>query len=211
MTDNFDLLAAINTMLLTSGESLINSLGSEGSTDSSIAEFVLEQTTLEYQLRGLTGGIYQFTLAKNADGKFPLPEGTISFEASERVYSTGGDVARLVVRDGYLFDGTAGLFTFDEASLTSIPGRITRLQDWTELPLHSRKAIAAQAAVEYLVQVNADPAKLQLAQQKAFMLTAAHKGHDLSQRSTNILGSGGIPTNASRRHRSSWFPRYPNF
>jgi len=211
MNDNFDLLAAINTMLLASGESLINSLGSEGSTDSSVAEFVLEQTTLEYQMRGLTGGIYDYTLIKDADDKFPLPEGTISFEATEPVYAASGGLARLVVRDGYLFNGTDGTFAYADTGTTDIPGRITRLQDWTELPLPTRKAIAAAAAVEYLVQVNADPAKLQLAQQKAYMLTSAHKGHDLSQRSANILGSGGTPTNAVRRHRNTWIPRYPSF
>ena len=123
----------------------------------------------------------------------------------------GCSVARLVVRDGRVFNGTDGTYQFSDDSLTELDLYITRLQDWDELPLASRKAIAAQAALEYLTQVNADPIKLQMAQAKAYQTLNAHRGSDLQQRDANIFGDGGTPFRAVTRTTRTWNPRYPKF
>lgn len=202
-------LQAVNELLIAAGESIVSSLGSEGSTDTSVAEFLLDQATLEAQLRGLAGGTYITTLLKNSDDEFVLPEGTVEFECGTLVPAENASYALLVLRDGKIFSATDGTFKFPDTDLTELEIKVKRTQQWEELPLATQKAIVASAAVEYALAVGADEKTVRRAYEKEAMTRATSSSQDMAQRQNNILASGGTPTRASTRVWSQVNGRYP--
>lgn len=195
----YDRLNAVNEILSTAGESLVNSLGIEGSTDTSLAEFVLDQTTLDVQLRGLTGGVYTTTLNKTSNDEFILPEGTTEFVALDTADAVNAAYAHLVLRDGKVWNATDGTHLFTDDDFTQLSVRVTRVQAWEELPLAVKKGIVATAAVDYCVKVGADDKTVQRAYQREATLRSVGKSSDLAARQTNILATGGTPTRATSR------------
>lgn len=66
-------LQAINQMLLASGENLVADLEGESGIDTGIAETLLEQTSMDYQMRGLAGNRFVRKVTLQTDGYIRLP------------------------------------------------------------------------------------------------------------------------------------------
>ena len=66
-------LQAINQMLLASGENLVADLEGESGIDTGIADTLLEQASIDHQLRGLANNKYIRKFALSADGYITLP------------------------------------------------------------------------------------------------------------------------------------------
>jgi hypothetical protein len=71
-------LQAINQMLLAAGESPVADLLNNSGIDTSVAETILEQASLDFQLRGLANNKMIRKLNPNAQGKIYLPVGADS-------------------------------------------------------------------------------------------------------------------------------------
>mgnify|MGYP003349950574 FL=1 len=61
-------LDAVNMMMLSAGESLVADLEEASGIDTGIAEFLLEQVSLDYQLRGLAENKITRLIEPNTDG-----------------------------------------------------------------------------------------------------------------------------------------------
>jgi hypothetical protein len=66
-------LQAINHMLLASGENLVADLEGESGIDTGIADTLLEQASIDHQLRGLANNKYIRKFTLTADGYITLP------------------------------------------------------------------------------------------------------------------------------------------
>lgn len=207
----FSQLDAVNTCLLAAGQSLVNSLAEDGATDTSVAEFILEQQTLEHQLRGLAAAKQRRTISVDpTTNTFVLSDNCIDVECVTYVTSSeSGGRAVITVRDGQLYNISDSTYIFAEDSI--IVDEIVKLE-WDEIPVAMRKAIASAAAVDYVAQVTDDTKLLQRAMQREAMTRAQGKGQDVRARQHNqTFGSTAFRASYGRQLRGSNNPRYPRF
>ena len=59
----FSQLDAVNVMLAQSGQSTVTSLSADASADTTVAQTILDQATLDAQLRGLANNYYKVRTA----------------------------------------------------------------------------------------------------------------------------------------------------
>jgi hypothetical protein len=71
-------LAAVNQMLLAAGEAIVSDLENQSGVDTSIAEYLLDEYTDDFQLRGLANNMYSKVLTVGVDGLVHLPQTIIS-------------------------------------------------------------------------------------------------------------------------------------
>jgi hypothetical protein len=62
-------LDAVNTCLLAAGEAIVSSLENQSGVDTSIAEYLLDQYTRDFQFRGLANNEYTKNLTVDANGR----------------------------------------------------------------------------------------------------------------------------------------------
>jgi len=211
MTDQlFSEIDAVNVMLLSAGQSLVNSLASDGATDTSVAEFLLNQQVLDHQLRGLAAGIERRTLTADVSGEYDLPDNCIDIQCVTYVTSSeNGGRANIMNRNGKLYNSSDGTYVFSEETLIV---EVTVKLEWAEIPVAMRKAIASAAAVDYVAQVTDDTKLLQRAMQHEAMTRAQGKGQDVRARGHNQnFGSTAFRASYGRQLRGSNNPRYPRF
>jgi len=80
---------AVNQMLLASGETMVNDLTTDSGVDTSVAEFMLDQVTMDWQLRGIAENqmeSYYLPDSDNSD-KVVLKQGTASSTDSATIYA----------------------------------------------------------------------------------------------------------------------------
>ena len=206
----FSEIDAVNSMLLSAGQSLVNSLAGDGATDTSVAEFILNQQVLDHQLRGLAAGIERKTLTADVNGEYDLPDNCIDVNCVTYINSsTSGGRAIIMNRNGKLYNSTDSTYIFGEATLIV---EVTVKLEWAEIPVAMRKAIASAAAVDYVAQITDDTKLLQRAMQHEAMTRAQGKGQDIRSRQHNQnFGSTAFRGSYGRQVRGSNSPRYPRF
>ena len=103
-------LDAVNYMLLMAGESLVSDLDDSSGLDTETAEFVLNQYTKDFQMRGIANNKCIKKITLTTKGKITLPANTISAElvsnhTNEDSYNVIG-VAKGTGTDIYLWNVT---------------------------------------------------------------------------------------------------------
>ena len=68
-------LQAVNQMLLTSGENLVSDLEGASGIDTGIAQNILEQCSLDFQMRGMANNKCIRKMLINSSGYLLLPTG----------------------------------------------------------------------------------------------------------------------------------------
>ena len=189
-------LQAINEMLLHAGESTVADLNGSGGVDTSIAESILDQKTLDAQARGLANNITVRTITLDSMGTALLPADAMSATCITDIQSARDDVsyARITTRgweagNPYLYnltDGTKNIKAMD-ASLTAVSVEVILEVDWEDMDTPVQKDITMQAARQYQMLSQGDGAvDNYLAQLEAYYGAKA-KGADTRAKNYNTM------------------------
>ena len=208
-------LDAVNQMLIAAGEGIVSDLENKSGVDTNIAEFMLDQKVVDYQMRGLANNQMQRTY-KTADNDktIELPNNTLSGWLLSVHRNTNGDQIRGVVRGSlppYLYNLTDMTKEWDTDIEYTL--YLVLKYDWVDMDTNVQKAIVLQAAREYQMLSQGDgDVDNYLAQLSTFYDSQA-KGSDFSQKRYNIFaGPESSVVNAVNRNRvfNSNRYRYPN-
>ena len=92
-------LDAVNQCLLAAGEAIISDLENQSGVDSSIAEYLLDQYTQDFQLRGLANNVYTYDLKVDSETKLiSLPSNIMSLDMITSCYNSDGELIRVSVK-----------------------------------------------------------------------------------------------------------------
>ena len=158
-------LQAVNQMLLSSGENLVADLENSSGIDTGIAEYILEQTSLDFQMRGMANNKVIRKMNIDVNNKLVLPvadgdeEGVIAAElVSFHVNSDNTQIRVRVINESpaRLWNITDDTDIF-EAGVDYYVELITKLL-WENLDTSIQRAISFTAAREYQIITQGDSA-----------------------------------------------------
>lgn len=204
-------LQAINQMLLASGENLVADLEGESGIDTGIANTILEQTSLDYQLRGLASNKFIKKYELTADGTivFPTPdsdeEGILAIEL----------VSNHFAADGMQMIKARGLFNSSPARLWNITDNTdiwkyqsgpyyieyTMKLPWENLETTAQRAILATAMRHYQSITQGDEATDAFLGYQEQLHSIKSKASDVNDKKKNIFSSSSILRDATMRSR----------
>lgn len=140
-------LEAINSMLLESGEHIVNDLSSDEGVDTSIAQFILEQTIKSVVTRGLANNRFENTITPTSSGQIYLPSSTVYAESLTPIRNPSGLFDRTTLKQGpnRLFNINRQTDVFTEALNVEI---IVNLL-WEDIEGTLQKSIITTASRDY--------------------------------------------------------------
>ncbi len=203
-------LQAINQMLLASGENLVADLNDESGIDTGIAETILEQTSLDFQLRGLANNKIVRKFEPNESGYITLPIGDadeqgiisaelISTHLNEDNWKIRARVANQLspVRLWNMTDDT------DVWSSASAPYyvEITMKLPWENLDTPVQRAILATAMRHYQSITQGDEGTDAFLGYQEQIFNIKGRAADLNDKKRNIFGSNSPLRGAAYRSR----------
>ena len=188
-------LSAVNQMLLASGENLVADLLGSSGIDTGIAEAILDQCALDFQLRGMAGNKVIRKLAAQQDtGYLVLPtvdsdeEGLLSADLVSYHVNTDGYRITVRVYNGRLWNIIDDTDEFESGTDYYVE-LITKLK-WENLDTAVQRAIQASATRHYQILAQGDEAADgYLANQEA-IFNIKGKSADMNDKKRNIFNSG---------------------
>tara|TARA_B110000211_G_scaffold225139_1_gene276968 strand:+ start:6225 stop:6881 length:657 start_codon:yes stop_codon:yes gene_type:complete len=188
-------LDAVNQMLLYSGESIVSDLEGQSGVDTSIAEFLLDSKTADYQERGLASN-------QRVEQVYPAANGTIKVrtDASSVTCLTppvavteplAGQLCRIVTRGGYLYNLTDDTNLFIVTEIFDL--HYTLVIKWVDMDTPVQKAIVMQASREYQMMSQGDGQTDQYLQQLEAQYVTKAKGSDTNAKGYSIIRNGTGP------------------
>lgn len=184
-------LDAVNHMLLMAGESLVSDLEGNSGMDTEIAEFILDEFTRDFQLRGIANNAYCRKETLTTKGRLRLPANTISAELTS--YHTNDDGWKLVGLtkgdpDKYLFNVTDQTYEWDTGEEYYI--EIIHTIKWEDMDTPVQRGILSAAARQYQMVTQGDgDTDVYLQGLEALHITSA-KASILDDKQRNIFNSG---------------------
>ena len=212
-----DKLGAVNRMLISSGLSPVTNLNSEGSSDSRIAEMVLDDCVLDTQLQGVVTNTYMKTFIPDLiTGEVLIPN-YISIEPVGLYMTDDGEPPRIITfaqRNGKLFNVDSQSFDFGRFLPDGIRMRVEEPLHFDELTVQMQREVVANASLKYQLNQSGDPqvARLLAAEQDKFRQIS--RSNDVSRRRTSIFSAPTPAQGAIARERWGSNPntaRYPGF
>ena len=189
-------LQAVNQMLLTSGENLVSDLEGASGIDTGIAQNILEQCSLDFQMRGMANNKCIRKMLINSSGYLLLPtgdadeEGVIATELISYHQNSDGDQIRirmLSASPSTLWNITDDTDVFVEADY--YVEFIMKLL-WENLDTSVQRAILSSAMRTYQILTQGDgEADVYLNQQEQ-IFNAKGRAADVNDKKRNIFSSG---------------------
>ena len=185
-------LEAVNEMLLHAGESPVSDLQGSSGVDTSIAETILDQKTLDAQARGLANNITIRTLTANAQGVVLLPADAMSATMLTEVETVRDDMtyARITTRGWET--GNAYFYNLTDGTNIFTPNKVYNAEvilevSWVDMDTPVQKDITMQASRQYQMLSQGDGAvDNYLAQLEAYYGAKA-RGADVRSKNYNTL------------------------
>jgi hypothetical protein len=169
-------LEAVNRILRFAGEYPVNSLSSSGLNDTLVAERILDETCLQYQIPGKVFNTIIGDRTPDSSGRITIPDTTISVD------STGKDLGRNVTQRGknptYLFDIDNNTDVFTGPIRIELVVRT----EFEELPTTEQFAVVDSAARIYQMTVVGDVNQDAMIAEMAFMSRAMARAADIRAR-----------------------------
>lgn len=206
-------LDAVNQMLISAGEGIVSDLENQGSVDTSIAEFMLDQKIVDYQMRGLANNQIKKKCKVDSSLEIKLPNNTLSGWLTSTHINNDGHQIRGTIRGNppYLYNLTDD--TKDWKTDTDYYVYLVLKFDWEDMDTNVQKAISLQASREYQMLSQGDGDVDDYLAQLSLYYDSMAKGSDDSQKRYNILnGPETSVFNAVNRNRifnTNWY-RYPH-
>ncbi len=205
-------LQAINEMLLLSGESPVSDLDGSSGVDTSVAETILDQKTIDAQARGLANNITIRTVIADQSGRVYVPSDVLSANMittveSARANSTDVPVAyaRITTR-GWENTPSAAAFFYNLTDGTDIftAGYSYDIEvildvSWEDMDTPVQKDITTQAARQYQMLTQGDGAVDSYLAQLEQFYGAKSKGADMRDKNYNIFNMNPLARRAIDR------------
>lgn len=190
-------LDAVNQMLLYSGESIVSDLTGQSGIDTSIAEFLLDQKTMDYQQRGLAENQLIEQVSAGVDGRIKIRTDSIDVTMLNPPKAVTepevGKLCRVVSRGGYLYNLTddTDIFINDNGQTYNLQYIIE--MDWADMATAIQKAVVMNAAREYQMLSNGDAGTDNYLAQLEMQYVSKAKGEDAKDKGYSILQNGTLP------------------
>lgn len=155
-------LNAVNLMLLASGESLVADLQEASGIDTGISEFLLDQASLDHQLRGLVENKITRKVVLTEAGEillgYPNTDylGVLAASLVVPVRNTNGDIIQVRVQEGNpprLWNMTDETPTFEIGDYWI---ETVNLLSWEQLDTVAQRAVLADAMRKYQMMTQGD-------------------------------------------------------
>lgn len=189
-------LQAVNQMLLTSGENLVSDLEDASGIDTGIAQNILEQCSLDFQMRGMANNKCIRKMLINSSGYLLLPtgdddeEGIIATELISYHQNSDGDQIRirmLSASPSRLWNITDDTDVFVEADY--YVEFIMKLL-WENLDTSVQRAILSSAMRTYQILTQGDGEADAYLNQQEQIFNAKGRAADVNDKKRNIFSSG---------------------
>ena len=189
---------AVNQCLLAAGEAIVSDLENQSGVDTSIAEYLLNQFTDDYQFRGLANNRYSKTLSVDADGLVRLPATIISLDFDSLLTNVDGNVVRVSVKNSNgsfcLWNVTDQTSDFSTYANEELNATLIVSVEWEDIDTPGQRAIVASAARRYQMLTQGDQgADAYLAQDEA-MYNMKGKARDVDSKRKTIWDAGSAET-----------------
>lgn len=222
---------AVNQMLLASGETMVNDLTTDSGVDTSVAEFMLDQVTRDWQLRGIAENelVTYYEPDTADDNKIVLKQGTSTSTDGSTIYaelisshwtaySTDGRPQQqimAIIRHDSTQTGNTNykpiLYniiedTSDWPVPTTNNGKYTVLEriqlSWSDMPTPIQQGIADRSSREYQILTTGDGEVDKALGQKEMMSRMRARASDIAHKQRNIfVGGDASIRRAAHRHR----------
>lgn len=203
-------LQAINQMLLASGENLVADLEGESGIDTGIADTLLEQASIDHQLRGLANNKYIRKFALSADGYITLPtpdsdeSGILAAELiSQHVNSDNWLIKARVLNNA----SPARMWNITddtdiwEASKGPYYIELTMKLPWENLETSVQRAIMATAMRHYQSITQGDEATDAFLGYQEQLFNLKSRASDINDKKKNIFNSNNMIRDVAMRTR----------
>jgi len=151
-------LDAINQMLLLAGESLVSDLENQSGLDTELSEFILDQFTRDFQLRGLANNKITKKITLDSKGRIAINADAISAElCSYHVNDEGYTIIGVLQGTGtdkHLFDVTNQTDQWKAA--VEYKYELVLSLPWEKMDTPVQRAILASAARQYQIVTQGD-------------------------------------------------------
>jgi len=191
-------LQAVNQMLLTSGENLVSDLEDASGIDTGIAQNILEQCSLDFQMRGMANNKCIRKMLINSSGYLLLPsgdgdeEGVIATELISYHQNSDGDqikIRMLSASPSRLWNITDDTDVFVEADY--YVEFIMKLL-WENLDTSVQRAILSSAMRTYQIMTQGDGEADAYLNQQEQIFNAKGRAADVNDKKRNIFMTGDL-------------------
>lgn len=191
-------LDAVNQCLLAAGEAIVSDLENQTGIDTSIAEYLLNQYTDDFQFRGLANNRYTKTLTIDpVTFKVALPMTIISLDFNTALYNADSQLVRVSVRkEGSAFvlwnvtDQTTNFSAYDEELSATLIVSV----EWEDIDTPGQRAIVASAARRYQMLTQGDASMDQYLAQDEMIYNMKGKSRDIESKRRTIWDSASPQT-----------------
>lgn len=195
-------LQAVNQMLLASGESPVADLIGNSGIDTGVADTVLEQASLDFQLRGLANNKIVKKMNADSNGKIYLPlgdgdeEGVLSADLMSTHYNVNNNIIVARVYDeGTGTSQSIKLYNFtDDTDIWKITEdyyvEIIKKLKWSHLDTPTQRSILASAARHYQILTQGDSITDSFLAYQEQMFSIKARSSDMNDKKRNIFRSG---------------------
>lgn len=199
MNDTLDKLSAVNRVLRAAGEHPVSSLSAEGANDVSIAEQILDETSAEVQMAGITCNTERRTLHPDSTGRIVLPKEVLDVGSNPDSLDPYTRSIQPTSRGQFLVDAKTGSSTFTGSVDVILVLGLT----FNDLPIAQRLYIADRAARTYQQFAVGDRSTDAVLAEQEQISRARARRQDMAQRKLGVFqGFGGYQKAAI--HRYGW-------
>jgi hypothetical protein len=201
---------AVNHMLLSSGEHLVNDLSTDAGVDTSVAQFILNQTIKSMVMRGLANNRYVAEFSPETagvnTGKILLPDTACYAQVVEPLFDpTTGEVIQTTLKSSptRLFNITKQTDIFDKTlkiELIVLLGPSNENYGWDQIDSALQRSIMEMAAREYqmISQGDLDVDK-RMAMREQYHVSRGRAADIFKKNRSILLGDYGTRAAVNRR------------
>ncbi len=189
-------LDAVNQCLLAAGEAIVADLENMSGVDTSIAEYLLDQYTSDFQMRGLANNEYTTELEIQPSGEIYLPENIISLDFLTLLMNEQGLEIRVSIKKvgtSYILwnvtDQTSVWTAFDELPIRA---KLIVQIEWEDIDTPGQRAITSSAARRYQMLTQGDGEMDAYLMQDEQMYNFKGKARDQESKGRTIWDAAGV-------------------
>jgi hypothetical protein len=199
---------AINHMLLSSGEHLISDLTTDAGVDTSVAQFILNQTIKAMVMRGIANNRYITTITPDVNGKIILPSNACYAQVVEPLFDpTTGEVIQTTLKSTnsgpVLFNITKQTDVFDkklDIEVIVTLGNAASYYGWDDIDSALQRGIMESAAREYQIITQGDmDIDKRLAVREQYHIARGRAADIFKKNRSILLGDNGTRAAVDRR------------
>jgi len=209
-------LNAVNLMLLASGESLVADLQEASGIDTGISEFLLDQASLDHQLRGLVENKitrkHELTVAGEILLGYPNTDylGVLAASLVVPMRNGEGDLIQVRVQEGNpprLWNMTDETPTFE---IGTYYVETVNLLSWEQLDTVAQRAVLADAMRKYQMMTQGDTGADRLLAEQVMIYRIKAKADNTTNANYNIFSNNQTANDAVNRTSNGISPRMWN-